>query len=65
MDELTMQLSEIIQTKNVLPALKAANKKQLLQELAHHAAKRTGIDARAIFEKVLQRNSRALQSCRQ
>jgi PTS system nitrogen regulatory IIA component len=55
MDERPMQLSDIIETKNVVPALKAANKKQLLQELAHHAAKRTGLDARVIFETVLQR----------
>jgi PTS system nitrogen regulatory IIA component len=50
-----MQLSEIIEIKGVLPALKVANKRQLLQELAHQAAKRTGLDARAVFEGLLHR----------
>ena len=35
-----MQLSEIIELKNILPAVKVTNKRQLLQELAHQAAKR-------------------------
>jgi PTS system nitrogen regulatory IIA component len=50
-----MQLSEILTIKSVLPALKVANKRQLLQELAHHAAKPTRLDARRIFETLLQR----------
>ena len=50
-----MQLSEIIASDAVLPALKAGSKKQLLQELAGHASKATGIDARQIFETLLQR----------
>jgi PTS system nitrogen regulatory IIA component len=50
-----MQLSEIIASNAVLPALKAGSKKQLLQELANHAAKHTGLDARLIFETLLQR----------
>ncbi|NNE23565.1 MAG: PTS IIA-like nitrogen regulatory protein PtsN [Rhizobiales bacterium] len=50
-----MQLSEIIASDAVLPALKAGSKKQLLQELANHAAKHAGLDARLIFETLLQR----------
>jgi PTS system nitrogen regulatory IIA component len=50
-----MQLSDILTVKSVLPALKVANKRQLLQELAHHAAKPTKLDARRIFETLLQR----------
>jgi PTS system nitrogen regulatory IIA component len=50
-----MQLSEILELKSVLPALKVSNKRQLLQELAHQAAKRTKLDARQIFEGLLHR----------
>ena len=50
-----MQLSEIIASNAVIPALKAGSKKQLLQELANHAAKQAGLDARLIFETLLQR----------
>ena len=50
-----MQLSEILSTESVLPAVKAPNKRQLLQDLANHAAKRTGLDARRIFDVLLQR----------
>lgn len=50
-----MQLSDIITSQAVLPSLKAASKKQLLQELSNAAAKLTGLDARRIFESLLQR----------
>jgi PTS system nitrogen regulatory IIA component len=50
-----MQLSEILTARSILPSLKVANKRQLLQELAHHAAKLTRLDARRIFETLLQR----------
>jgi nitrogen PTS system EIIA component len=50
-----MQLSEIIDIKGILPALKVTNKRQLLQELAHQAAKRTKLDSRQIFEGLLHR----------
>jgi PTS system nitrogen regulatory IIA component len=50
-----MQLSQIIELKGILPALKVTNKRQLLQELAHQAAKRTKLDARQIFEGLLHR----------
>lgn len=50
-----MQLSDILTSKSILPALKVSNKRQLLQELAHHAAKLTKLDARRVFETLLQR----------
>lgn len=50
-----MQISEIISSDAILPALKATSKKQLLQELAQAAAKITGLDPRHIFETLLQR----------
>ena len=50
-----MQLSEIIASSAIVPALKAGSKKQLLQELANHSARQTGLDARVIFETLLQR----------
>ena len=50
-----MQLSNILTSKSILPALKVSSKRQLLQELAHHAAKLTRLDARRIFETLLQR----------
>jgi len=50
-----MQLSDIITQDAVLPALKVGSKKQLLQELSNAMAKSTGLDARRIFETLLQR----------
>jgi PTS system nitrogen regulatory IIA component len=50
-----MQLSDIIEIKAISPAMKVANKRQLLQELAHQAAKRTKLDSRQIFEALLHR----------
>ncbi|TMJ35958.1 MAG: transcriptional regulator, partial [Alphaproteobacteria bacterium] len=45
-----MNLAEIVDSQSVLPSLKAQNKKQLLQEIAHAAGKHTAIDHRVIFE---------------
>jgi PTS system nitrogen regulatory IIA component len=50
-----MQVSDIISSDAIIPALKAASKKQLLQELSAHAAKVTGLESRRIFETLLQR----------
>jgi PTS system nitrogen regulatory IIA component len=50
-----MELGDLIAPEAVFPALKAKNKKQVLQELAEKAAGVTGIDARDIFETMLQR----------
>jgi nitrogen PTS system EIIA component len=50
-----MQLSEILRLEGVVPNLKAANKKQLLQELAGHAGRLTKLDPRAVLETLLRR----------
>ena len=50
-----MDLSDLITPYGVIPALKAANKKQALQELSIRAAKLTGIDEHEIFNILLQR----------
>ena len=50
-----MQLTEILRLEGVVPNLKAANKKQLLQELAGHAGRLTKLDPRAVLETLLRR----------
>jgi nitrogen PTS system EIIA component len=50
-----MDLSDLITPYGVIPALKAGNKKQVLQELSARAAKLTGIDEHEIFNILLQR----------
>ena len=50
-----MQLSRILSASGVLPAIQAGSKKQLLQGLAAHAAPATGLDERAIFDVLMQR----------
>jgi PTS system nitrogen regulatory IIA component len=50
-----MDLSDLIETPAILPALKANSKKQLLQLLAEKAASLTGIAEREIFDTILQR----------
>jgi len=50
-----MHLADLIDSRSVLPNLKAQSKKQLLQELAHAASAITGVDHRLIFETLLQR----------
>lgn len=50
-----MQLTDIIDIDAIYPDIKAASKKQLLQQLADLAGKITGIDPRQIFESLLQR----------
>jgi nitrogen PTS system EIIA component len=50
-----MPLRDLLAPNAIFPALKAANKKQVLQELCAHAAKLTGSDERKIFEILLQR----------
>jgi PTS system nitrogen regulatory IIA component len=48
-------LSDLLSPNAVLPALKANSKEQALQEIADKAAELTSIDARTIFETLLQR----------
>ncbi|EBW2353349.1 PTS IIA-like nitrogen-regulatory protein PtsN [Salmonella enterica subsp. enterica serovar Enteritidis] len=50
-----MDLSDLIETQAVMPALKANSKKQLLQLLSEKAAALTGIPEREIFDTILQR----------
>ncbi len=50
-----MKLSDIIASDAVIPNIRASSKKQLLQELSNLAGKITGLDARKIFESLLQR----------
>jgi len=52
-----MQLTEIITSDAVIPSLKAASKKQVLQELADRAAKLVGLDSRTVFETLRQREN--------
>jgi len=50
-----MPLSDLLAPNAILPSLKAANKKQAIQELSAQAAKLIGADERKIFEILLQR----------
>ncbi len=50
-----MQLSKIISADNVLPAVQAGSKKQLLQLLSEKAAAFTGLNERTIFDALMQR----------
>ena len=50
-----MDLADLIAPEAVIPALKAKNKKQALQELAQKAAGLTGLRRRDIFDTLLQR----------
>lgn len=50
-----MDLSDLLEPEGIVPSLKAKSKKQALQELASRAAEVTGLDARDIFDTLLQR----------
>ena len=50
-----MEIVDLLSPDAVLPALKASGKKQLLQELAHHAARLTQLPERRIFETLIER----------
>jgi PTS system nitrogen regulatory IIA component len=50
-----MTLSDIIDARAVLPAVKAQNKKQLLQELSQTLAALVAVDHRVIFETLNRR----------
>lgn len=50
-----MEIRDLLQPEAVVAGLKAANKKQALQELARQAAVVTGLNERKIFETVLER----------
>jgi PTS system nitrogen regulatory IIA component len=50
-----MDLADLITPEAIYPSLKAKTKKQALQELAQRAAGLTGVEAREIFDTLLQR----------
>ncbi|ACB96482.1 PTS sugar transporter subunit IIA [Beijerinckia indica] len=50
-----MLLTELIAAEAVIPSLKANTKKQALLDLSNRAAQISGLDAREIFDVVLQR----------
>src|SRR5277367_6449141 len=48
-------ISELLAPQNVLPTLKPAGKKQLLQELSKRAAHLTGVDEKTIYDTLMER----------
>lgn len=50
-----MDLGDLLAPEGIIPALKAASKKQALEDLSQRAASITGLDHRRIFETLLQR----------
>ena len=50
-----MELGHLVPRDAVIAALHADSKKQVLQELALSAARKTGLDEREIFEALMQR----------
>jgi nitrogen PTS system EIIA component len=50
-----MEITDLLAPDAVIPALKTSGKKQLLQELAHQAARITQIPERRIFETLIER----------
>ena len=50
-----MEIADLLTPDAVVSHLKAANKKQVLQDLAHKAAALTGIAERRIFETLSER----------
>ncbi len=50
-----MDLGDLLAPRGIFPALEAANKKQALRDLAAHAAELTQLDARMIYDTLLQR----------
>lgn len=50
-----MDLGDLLAPEGVIPSLSANSKKQALQELAQRASQLTGLDARDVFDTLLQR----------
>jgi PTS system nitrogen regulatory IIA component len=50
-----MNISDLLVPEAIIPALKAQNKKQLLQELAVRAQRETQVPERRIFEILMER----------
>src|SRR5512134_222535 len=54
-NDTVMDIGDLLAPKGIIPRLRAKTKKQALHELAARAAEVTGLEARAIFETLLQR----------
>jgi len=50
-----MPMTDMLTREGVLPALRAATKKHLIEALADHAERVAGLPARAVFDALLQR----------
>lgn len=50
-----MEIGDLITLEGVIPNLRVTNKKQALQELARRAAALTGLEERAIYEVLFER----------
>jgi PTS system nitrogen regulatory IIA component len=50
-----MDITDLISTDGIIPSLRVTSKKQLLQELARKASALTGVEAREIFDVLLER----------
>ena len=50
-----MPHTDLITPDAIIPSLKAPNKKQALMDLSERAAKLSGLDAREIFDSLIQR----------
>ncbi len=50
-----MEITDLVTPDSVVPHLKAASKKQALQDLARHACSIAGVDERSIFDALLER----------
>ncbi len=51
----TMDLSDLVAPEGIIPSLAAKTKKQVLQKMAARAAELTGLEAREIFDALVQR----------
>ena len=52
-----MKISDILQKNDVLVLNEVNSKRQLLQDLADYAAKTAGVDARTLFDVILEREN--------
>ncbi|SET62611.1 PTS sugar transporter subunit IIA [Oceanicella actignis] len=50
-----MDLEKLIDPESIAPALRASSKKQMLQELANRVAERNALDARSLFDALMER----------
>lgn len=50
-----MDLGDLLAPEGIIPSLSANSKKQALQELAQRASQLTGLEARDVFDTLLQR----------